>query len=147
MYDDVLVPTDGSETVSQTLDHAISIAENEGATVHALYVVDRRITRAADREMREDLEATLNEEGENAVEAVRERAEEAGLEAIGEIRNGTPSSAILEYANEAGIDLIVIGTQGKSPREKVSTLGSVSERVVDDADIPVLVVREPADAE
>lgn len=148
MYDDVLVPTDGSDTVSETLEHATAIASNDDATVHALYVVDQRITRAADREMRSDLEDSLEAEGREAVEAVREYAKDTGLETVGEIRHGTPSREILEYASEAGIDLIVIGTQGKTPREKVSTLGSVSERVVDGASIPVLVVRNPdADVE
>lgn len=146
MYDDVLVPTDGSETVSETLEHATAIAESEDSTVHALYVVDQRITRAADRDMRSNLEDSLESEGADAVEAVRERATEAGLETVTEIRHGTPSREVLEYASEAGIDLIVIGTQGKTPRQKVSTLGSVSERVVDGATIPVLVVRTP-DAE
>lgn len=144
MYDDVLVPTDGSDTVSETLEHATAIAGNDDATIHALYVVDQRITRAADREMRSDLEDSLEAEGRKAVEAVREHAEDAGLETIDEIRHGTPSREILEYASGAGIDLIVIGTQGKTPREKVSTLGSVSERVVDGASIPVLVVRNPS---
>ncbi|WP_247000610.1 universal stress protein [Halosolutus gelatinilyticus] len=141
MYDAILVPTDGSRTVSRTLDHALPIAETHDATVHALYVVDNRILAAAAEESRPDLERSLATAGDDAVAAVRDRADADGLETVGEVRRGTPPKTILEYADERGIDLIVIGTRGKSPREKVASLGSVSERVVDNASIPVLVVR------
>ncbi len=141
MYDRVLIPTDGSETVETTIEHGLRIARDNDATVHALYVVDGRVVRAADNEVRADLERSLEGEGEEAVGAVAARAEEVGLEAVAEIRSGTPHKEILDYAEEAGIDLIAIGTHGKSPREKLLTMGSVTERVVDNAPVPVLVVR------
>jgi nucleotide-binding universal stress UspA family protein len=141
MYDDVLVPTDGSDTIDETLDHALPIAADNDATVHALYVVDSRVTAAAGGGSGTDLEQSLREEGRAAVAAVEERATDAGLESVGDVRSGTPAKTILEYADEAGIDLIVIGTRGKSPREKVASMGSVSERVVDNAEVPVFVVR------
>lgn len=140
MYDDVLVPTDGSDTVSETLSHALPIATDNDATVHALYVVDSRITAASNGDA--DVEATLESEGQRAIDEVDRRAVDTGLETTGVIRKGTPAKTILEYADEQGIDLIVIGTQGKSPREKVVSMGSVSERVVDNASVPVFVVRE-----
>ncbi len=141
MYDDILVPTDASDTVPETLSHALSIAGDNDATVHGLYVVDSRITTAAADETKADLEGSLEAEGTRAVDTVEAAAREETLDAVGSVRRGTPSKAILEYADEHGIDLIVIGTRGKSPREKVTSLGSVSERVVDNASIPVLVVR------
>lgn len=141
MYDDILVPTDGSDTVAETLTHALPIAADNDATVHALYVVDSRITQAADEETRTDLDRSLEAEGEEAVATVAERAASEGLETNQVVRRGTPSKTVLEYADEVGADLIVIGTRGKSPREKVTSLGSVSERVVDNAPIPVFVVR------
>ncbi|WP_119817186.1 universal stress protein [Halalkaliarchaeum desulfuricum] len=143
MYDDVLIPTDGSETVPEALDHALPIATDNDATVHALYVVDSRITAAADRETREEVEASLEREGTAAVEAVEDAATEAGLDSTTAIRKATPWRGILDYAAETDVDLIVIGSHGKTPREKITSLGSVSERVVDGAEIPVLVVRSP----
>ncbi|QSW98871.1 universal stress protein [Haloterrigena alkaliphila] len=142
MYDDILIPTDGSETISETLTHGLPIAERDAATVHALYVVDSRVTAAATDETGPELERSLEAEGRDAVADVEDAAADRGLETVGEVRKGTPSKAILEYADERGIDLIVIGTRGKSPREKVASLGSVSERVVDNASIPVFVVRD-----
>lgn len=141
MYDSVLIPTDGSEMVDTTLEHGLRIASDHDATVHALYVVDSRVARAAE-DAREEVEESLRAEGEEAVEHVRSRAEEAGLDAIGEIRTGTPQKEIIEYAEGEGIDLIAIGTHGKSPREKLLSMGSVTERVVDNAPVPVLVVRD-----
>ena len=143
MYDDVLIPTDGSATVDQTLEHALPIAADNDATVHALSVVDSRIVQAATGETRAEIEAKLERESEKAVAEVVDRAAEAGLEAIEAVASGTPSKAILEYADAEGVDLIAIGTHGKSPREKQITMGSVSERVVDKASIPVFVVRSP----
>lgn len=145
MYDDVLIPTDGSDTISQTLAHGLPIAANNDATVHALYVVDSRVTAAAGSETSTDLERTLEDEGREAVATVEDRATAEGLETVSEVRQGTPAKTILEYADEQGIDLVVIGTRGKSPREKVTSLGSVSERVVDNASIPVFVVRNAGD--
>ncbi|WP_339103629.1 universal stress protein [Haloterrigena salinisoli] len=142
MYDDILIPTDGSETIAETLAHGLPIAEHNDATVHSLYVVDSRVTAAATDETGPELEADLEEQGREAVADVADEATERGLEAVTDVRKGTPSKAILEYADEHGIDLIVIGTRGKSPREKVASLGSVSERVVDNAEIPVFVVRD-----
>jgi len=147
MYDDILIPTDGSDTISETLTHGIPIAADNDATVHALYVVDSRITAAADDETSTALEHSLENEGQEAVTAVAEQAADEGLETVSDVRQGTPSKTILQYADEKDIDLIVIGTRGKSPREKVTSLGSVSERVVDNASVPVFVVRGAGERE
>ncbi len=141
MYDRILVPTDGSRTVDLTLEHAFPIARDNDATVYALYVVDARMVRAATGETRAGIESELETEGERAVEAVTDRATEAGLDSVGAIEHGTPAKEIVDYADREATDLIAIGTHGKSPREKQLTLGSVSERVVDGASTPVLVVR------
>ncbi|SEH40688.1 Nucleotide-binding universal stress protein, UspA family [Halopenitus malekzadehii] len=141
MYDRVLVPTDGTETVEQTLPHALSIAADNDATVHALYVVDNRLVTAAEGDATDDLRDSLEADGEAAVADVADRAAAEGLETVEAVRTGTPWKEVLAYADEADCDLIVIGAHGKTPKEKIVSLGSVSERVVDNASIPVFVVR------
>mgnify|MGYP006280926349 CR=1 FL=1 len=141
MYDTILVPTDGSDTVEQTLPHAIRLAADTDATIQAVYVVDTRTVHAADADERETVEADLTEEGEAAVEAVADRAAAEGLDFETEIRRGTPDKEIVRHAEEADSDVIVIGTDGKTPREKLQALGSVSERVVDGAPVPVFVIK------
>ncbi len=141
MYDSILVPTDGSDVVDRTLDHALPIAEWSDATVHALYVIDQRITQAADDDTTAEVRSSLESEGADAVATVVGRAQDRGLDTVETVRTGTPWKEILEYAERTGIDLIVIGAHGKSPREKLTSMGSVSDRVVDNASVPVFVVR------
>jgi len=72
---------------------------------------------------------------------VADRAAAEGIEFETAIRRGTPDKEIVRHAEETGSDVIVIGTDGKTPREKLQALGSVSERVVDNAPIPVFVIK------
>lgn len=141
MYDDILVPTDGSAGTGETLAHALDIASERSACVHALSVVDRRIYLSADRDQQDAILESLTESAEEAVQAVRERTTDAGVETVTAVRDGVPHSEILRYADEEGIDLIVIGTHGRTGRDKLVNMGSVTERVVENADQPVLVVQ------
>jgi len=139
MYDAILVPTDGSEGVDRTLEHAVAMARNHDATLHALYVVDRRFELAADED-REDLVEQLTDRGEQAVAAVAERATDAGLDVVTDVREGIPYKTILDYAEEAGVDVIAMGTHGRTGRDRLAHLGSVTDRVVENATVPVFVV-------
>ncbi|PSQ59646.1 MAG: universal stress protein [Halobacteriales archaeon SW_9_67_25] len=140
MYDDILLPTDGSSGTVEVMEHALPIASDRDATVHALYVVESRLYRAADDDTKDDVRATLEEEGDRALEDARIRIEDAGVGCVTERREGTPQKEITEYADEAGIDLIVMGTHSKTGPGRMASLGSTTERVVKNADQPVLVV-------
>ncbi|MFC7045749.1 universal stress protein [Halobacteriaceae archaeon GCM10025711] len=144
MYDDILVPTDGSPGTDRTLANALEIATDQNATVHALYVVDRRVYLAAADEG-DDVKRTLTEEGEDAVASVAAAASDAGLDSVTEIRDGVPHKEILEYADEAGIDLIAMGTHGRTGRDRLTSLGSCTETVVENATVPVLTVHIDAE--
>jgi len=146
MYDAILVPTDGSEGVDHTLDHALEMANNHDATIHALYVIDRRFELAADED-RDDLIARLTERGEAAVATVAERAEAAGVDAVTDVREGVPYKTILGYADEVAVDVITMGTHGRTGRDRLAHLGSVTERVVENATVPVFVVNIGDDAD
>ncbi|MYL68020.1 universal stress protein [Halorubrum distributum] len=141
MYDEILVPTDGSEAVDRALDHAIRLSTDHDATLHALYVVDQRVTTANSGDLHEEVVADLESQGEAAVDAVADAASEAGLDVETHIAHGTPDTEIVEYADEFGIDVIVMSPEGKSPRERIQSLGSVSDRVADDASVPVFLIK------
>jgi nucleotide-binding universal stress UspA family protein len=141
MYDEILVPTDGSEAVDRALDHAIRLATDHDATLHALYVVDRRIATANSGDLHDEVVADLESQGESAVEAVADAATEAGLDVETHVAHGTPNTEIVEYAEAADIDVIVMSPEGKSPRERIRSLGSVSDRVADDASVPVFLIK------
>lgn len=138
-YDRVLVPTDGNDGVQQALAHALRLADDHDATVHALSVIDRRLTRAA-ADAGEAVHDRLRERSEDAVSDVADRVADAGLTAETAVREGVPDKAIVEYADEVGADVVVIGTYGRTGRDRLASLGSVTERVVENADRPVFVV-------
>lgn len=139
MYDDILVPTDGSSGTAEVLDHAIAIA-SEGTTVHGLYVVDKRHIMAADEDSKAEVRRSLQEEGERALDDVEVTVEDAGLTAATVCEEGIPHRVAVEYAHEADADLVVMGTHGRTGRQGVEALGSTTDRVVENGSIPVLVV-------
>jgi nucleotide-binding universal stress UspA family protein len=140
MYDRILVPTDGSPGTDRALEQALGLAEAFDATVHALSVTDKRIRVAAGEDDREQVEATLRSEAETAVEDVATAARDRGIPVETAIRDGVPHRAIVEYGEAADVDLVVVGTHGRTGRDQLVNLGSVTERVVEHADRPVLVV-------
>jgi nucleotide-binding universal stress UspA family protein len=140
MYDRMLVPTDGSKGTEQVLDHAIPIARDNDAVVHGLYVVDQRRYRAAEGDTKDEVRKSLELEADRALEDLRTRVEDAGLVAATERRDGIPHREIGDYVDETGIDLVVMGTHGRTGRDRVQHLGSVTQRVVERVSAPVLVV-------
>ncbi|MFB6133440.1 MAG: universal stress protein [Halanaeroarchaeum sp.] len=141
MYEQILVPTDGSPGTEAVLDHACAIAEPHDATVTALYVVDSRVVRSATDEDADEVRADLEAEGETALETAKSRGSTVGVDVETMQREGNPEREIRTVAGEIDADLIVMGSHGKSPREKVQGLGSVSEATVENAGFPVLVTR------
>ena len=141
MYDDVLVPTDGSPAADAAVDHAVTLADRFDSTIHALYVVDATAYSAL--EAGADLVSeTLEGEGEDAVARIAAAADDEGLPVVEAVVSGTAYRSILEYADGEGIDVIVMGTHGRQGIDRY-LLGSVTERVVRSADQPVLTVRQP----
>ena len=138
MYQDILVPTDGSETTGVVLEHAIDIAQGRDATVHALYVVDDQALLTLSADMTEEVLDGLQEEGQQAVSEATDRLSAAGLDSTAAIVRGKPSEEIIAYASEESVDLITMGTHGD---ETTNMLGSTSQRVVTDAPVPVLTVK------
>lgn len=145
MYEQLLVATDGSPGTDAVLDHAFAIAEPYDAVVTALYVVDTRVVRAASDDDVDEVRSSLEADGEAALDTAVERAGNAGVTIETALREGNPEREILAVADELDVDLVVMGSHGKSPREKVQGLGSVSEGVVTAAERPVLVTRLPTE--
>ena len=145
MYDDVLVATDGSSGAEAASDRALDLARTGGSTLHALYVIDTGFgPPGLDDEDRATLGDAAEQRGRRATALVEERAEEFGVETVRTVREGVPHRVITEYAREAGVDLVVVGTHGRSGVER-GRPGSTAERVVTVADAPVLTVGPGAD--
>lgn len=146
MYRNILLPTDGSDTVRAVADHAGSLARQYDATVHVLSVVDTRNRFEG---------PSLGLGSEAWEEAERERAEQAVTDAVDAlpddvattraVESGVPHAAIFEYAESADIDVIVMGTHGRTGLDHY-LIGSIAERVVRESPVPVLTVRIESDA-
>lgn len=142
MYDQILVPTDGSDGTRGAVTHAIDLATTYDAALHTIYVVNT--TAGVESSVSGVLDA-LETAGENAIDVVIQQAEAAGVDTIeGVVAQGSPHRAILDYADQQDIDLVVMGTHGRTGLERY-LIGSVTERVVRLSDAPVLTVRMPAD--
>jgi len=138
MYNDILVPTDGSESVNQVLEHTVDIAEGRDVTAHVLYVVDDRAFLAMDDEMHDEVLENLRAEGQAAVSTVQEALEAEGIEVSTAISRGDPADLIVSYVEEAGIDLVTMGTHAGEYEKNM--LGSTSQKVVTKSPVPVLTV-------
>jgi nucleotide-binding universal stress UspA family protein len=134
MYNSILVPTDGSQGAKAALKHGIGIASQWDATLHTLYVLDTGFARSV------SWVETLQNEGHQAVRDVEVTGTQAGLTVVTEIVEGIPHEEILEYVSEHDIDLVVMGTHGRTGVDRV-VMGSVAERVVRLSSVPVLTVR------
>ncbi|MFU1783216.1 universal stress protein [Haloarcula japonica] len=138
MYSDILVPTDGSASMKQVLEHTIDIADGRDVTVHALYVIDDRAFLSMDDEMQDEVLENLRTEGEEATSVVRDTLAQEGIEVSTAIQRGKPADCIVSYVADADIDLITMGTQ--ADKYEKNMLGSTAQKVVTKSSVPVLTV-------
>ncbi|MDY6778117.1 MAG: universal stress protein [Candidatus Nanohaloarchaea archaeon] len=136
MYDDILLPTDGSEGTKQAAEHAFILAERFDATIHVVHVIDTN-SRYHDDHGEKDLRSDGRR---SALQPVTERAEGRDIEFLAQIREGTPYSEINDYVEEQDVDMIVMGTHGRTGLDRM-LIGSTAEKVVRTASVPVLTVR------
>lgn len=138
MYSDILVPTDGSASVDQVLEHTIDIAAGRDVTVHALYVIDDRAFLTIDDEMQAEVLEELKAEGKEAISMVQKSLEQEEIDVSTSILRGAPPELIVSYVEDAGIDLVTMGTQAGEYEKNI--LGSTSQKVVRLSPVPVLTV-------
>lgn len=145
MYDDMLIPYDGSEEAKKGARHGIELAGELGSTVHALYVIDlpgapRALSLRDDEEkIRREYEAY----GEEVLDEVREMVAEYGVDCETAVRTGSVTEKIIAHADDAGMDVIVMGS---AYRGKIGNfLGGTTNKVVRAATVPVISQRMAAD--
>ena len=134
----VLVATDFSPPSEAALTYGQALAQLFGATLHLLHVAENDFLRSTPADpravgygRRQALDARLTDSDRHTLHA----------RAIVEVSD-EPEQAIVEYARTESIDLIVLGTRGRTGLSH-ALIGSVAERVVRTAPCPVLTVRHP----
>lgn len=140
-YRNILIATDGSENTQRAISYGIEIAKLSGAAVYALYVVNTSpIISEYWTIGKKNVYEIIRSEGEKAVFEVKKIGEASGVEVKEVVLDGYPSNAIIDFAENNNIDLIVMGTLGKTGLDKL-LIGSVAEKVVRGSKVPVMVVR------
>jgi universal stress protein A len=144
----ILVPTDFSSQADLALDYAKSFAERYGASLHLLHVLeDPFMAGAWSSEIyvadMPQVRATLVAEAEKRLARMLSGLDRARFNVTTEVRLGTAAQSIRDVADETGVNLIVMGTHGRSGMAHL-LLGSVAEKLVRIAPCPVLTVRSGA---
>ncbi len=145
MYKHLLVPLDGSPTSESALTQAIALAQTCDAAITVMMVYDPFPYIAAAAEYgsyQVQLAEDLRLEAENTVNAAHTRVRAAGLPVASHVIEVQKVwKAILDIAQSDKVDLIVIGSHGRSGLDKL-VMGSVTQRVLQHTHLPVLVVRD-----
>lgn len=137
----ILIPTDGSDCSLRAAAFGISLAKILGAEIFAIYAVDTIILEELTKSTEEkDIEKELKEKGERYLNYVVKLAEKEGLKAEAILAKGEPHDQIVHNAKTKRVDLIVMGTYGRRGTKRI-LIGSVTERVIEYAPCPVLVVK------
>ena len=139
MYKKILVPTDGSEFAKKAQKHALFLASVSGAEIIAVSVTENNFVNGLplDDEVYQ-LNQILKQRSEENLKEFDELNKD-DLKITHVIREGSPAKVILEVAGEESVDLIVMGSSGKSGFDRF-IMGSVADKVVNSAKCAVLVV-------
>ena len=144
MFEKILVPVDGSRHGARATEMAIDLAKCHGSAVFLLHVIRdlslpkeiMAMIRAG--EVTESRMEILQNSADIILESARGRFEEAGITNVqSECVVGDPASKILEYAEQNGVNLIVIGHRGLGPTEGL--LGGVARKLVNMTRFSVLI--------
>lgn len=147
MYRKLLVPLDGSSLAERALIHAQSIAERYGAVivlVHAVvplpYVVPNPVmTTGEAAPLIADAWAAARDEAHGYLRRARGLLP-SDLTVETEVLDGPPATTLLEYAERAGIDMVVMTTHGHSGLGHL-VFGNIAEQMLHEAKIPLLLIR------
>ena len=140
----ILAPTDFSAHSERAVRYACGLAERLGAELHLLHVLSEILPAGPDPLLMPVMPPEYYEENEERARETLGRllqpAWGSPRSVVTAVRWGSPVEAIVAYAVDLKVDLIVIATHGRTGLSHV-LLGSVAERIVREAPCPVLTIR------
>jgi len=140
----ILVPLDFSEHAEAALAYAVGLAKGFGAAVHLVHVYPVTTYAAPPLLPGPVVVGQFRDESQRVFDELMTRVKrDYSPDISGSLREGVPHVEILRCASDIGADMIVMGTHGHTGLEHL-LLGSVAERVVRGAQVPVLTVPRPA---
>ena len=141
MFQSILAAIDGSGKSETALDVAIGEAKLHGAALHVVYVIETGLFSSIPMDNTwEVIYGLLENQGKEAQLAAAKRAREQGVGVTAHMKQGHAGNEILKLARDLGVDLIVLGSHGRSNLDRI-LLGSVSSFVVGHSHVTTMVVR------
>jgi len=145
-YDKIMIATDGSKQVEKAVEAAVQLAKITGARLYAVYVIASAGYTPRNFGWEESLREILEAEAKKAVTFVEEAGKVSGVKVEPVILEGHPADRIMKFAEQEDMDLIVMGTLGRTGLDRF-LLGSIAENVVRHSKTPVMVVKGEAEKE
>ena len=143
MFKKILYPTDFSDVAHKAMDFIACLKDADTKEVVILHVIDKgnfdAIARFATKDILE-IEKSLQDNALAEIRPVEEKLKKAGLKVKVIVSRAIPVMEILRVEEEEKVSAIVIGSHGMSNIAEMF-LGSVSEKVIKRAKVPVLVIR------
>jgi nucleotide-binding universal stress UspA family protein len=141
MFQSILAAMDGSKRSEAALDVAIGEAKVHGAALHVVYVIETGLFSSIPMDNTwEVIYGLLENQGKETHLAAAKKAQAQGIEITAHLREGHAGNEILGLARDLGVELIVLGSHGKTNLDRI-LLGSVSSFVVAHSPVSTLVVR------
>jgi nucleotide-binding universal stress UspA family protein len=145
----IMIATDGSACSKLAADKGIEFARLTRGTVYAVHVLSKAYLSAMDGESYssmgmnpwESIKEEFQKQGQQAVNYVKDRGKMKGVNVESVLLEGNPSEELIRYAEEEKMDIIIVGTIGKTALDRF-LLGSVTGNVVRHSKIPVMVIKE-----
>jgi nucleotide-binding universal stress UspA family protein len=148
MYNKILVPLDGSPLSEGSLEHVRSIINGNSQTEVILFRIVEPISSFDASALAQsvyligDVLGKKTEEAKDYLARLTGKLQGEGLSARGEVVSGQPAEAILNYVDKNNIDLIVMTSHGRTGISRWA-FGSVADKVLRQAKIPILLVSAP----
>jgi len=148
IYDKILIPYDGSKFSEKALETAKILAKTSDSTLYIVTVLDVSdvsppglIRSKETRKTFDQIRNSIRRSVETALEQREQECRHVGIKVSTQINEGSASDELLKFITKNNIDLVIIGSQGLSGFSKLKALGSVSRKISELADCPVLIVR------
>ena len=152
MYKEILVPLDGSDLSASSLPTARQLAEDLGARIHLLQISSQTeefsVMRGAElgamgsdysQQVLDEVLSAQRDRIERYLNEVGDELASAGLNVVKAVEDGQAADKIVDYAEAAGIDLIIMSTHGRGGVRRF-LVGSVTDKVIRSTHLPVLVI-------
>lgn len=147
-YSKILVPFDGSKFAKKAVQIAQDLARDHNSSLYVINVVDisavnppGKIHSVESQKSLAQIRKAITDSARSQINKIQEECVASGILTRGFVLEGLAHQKILQFIKENNIDLVVIGSRGLSGLSKVMALGSVSRRISELAEIPVIIVR------